>query len=194
MELSCEEISGTAPAVPAGAAWDEAFLRVESYLRAHHLESRVRLNQITTEIIHEAHQQSLANPDAEPVAVAMRCTHARIGAWFSHAGHNGDWSDERVRARGRLALVLKELPGRAANCFLSNDPGPSELPAVIASAVLRPGPELHLSNMPPAPLEFGFDEPSDPSTAKKSGWASVREAAGWIALVGIYGAAWAASH
>ncbi|HEY4247423.1 MAG TPA: hypothetical protein VGM64_11235 [Lacunisphaera sp.] len=194
MELSCEEISGAAPAMPAGPVWDEAFLRVESYLRAHHLESRVLLNRITTEIIRDAWQHSLANPGEEPVAIAMRCTHARIGAWFSRAGNHGDWSDERVRARGRLALVLKDLPGNSTSCFLSNDPIPAELPAILASGILLPGPELHLSNMSAAPLEFGFDEPSDPSTTKKSGWSTVREAAGWIALVGIYGAAWAASH
>jgi hypothetical protein len=48
--------------------------------------------------------------------------------------------------------------------------------------------------MPPAPLEFGFNDPADPSISQKSGWATMREAAGWLALVGIYGAAWAASH
>ncbi|MEO6993281.1 MAG: hypothetical protein ABI273_06610 [Lacunisphaera sp.] len=194
MVLSSEEISGAAPATPAGPAWDEAFLRVESYLRAHHLESRVRLNQITTEIIRDAFQQSRTNPGEAPVAVAMRCTQARIGAWFSRAGYKGDWSDERVRARGRLALVLKDLPGNTTSHFLSNDPVPPELPGLLAAGVLLPGPELQLINMPPAPLEFGFDAPSNPSTAQKSGWSSVREAAGWIALVGIYGAAWAASH
>jgi hypothetical protein len=194
MEFSCEEISGTAPAMPAGPAWDEAFLRVESYLRAHHLESRVLLNQITTEIIRDAFQKSLAVPGEEPVAIAMRATHARIGAWFARAGNNGDWSDERVRARGRLALVLKNLPESKAGSFLSNEPIPAEMPATLAGGVLQAGPELRLTNMPAAPLEFGFDEPSDPSTVKKSGWSGVREAAGWIALVGIYGVAWAASH
>jgi hypothetical protein len=194
MELSREEISGTALALPAGSAWDEAFLRVESYLRAHHLESRVLLNQITTEIIRDAYQKSLAAPGEEPVAIAMRATHARIGAWFARAGNNGDWSDERVRARGRLALVLKNLPGNNASRFLSNDPVPSALPAILEDGVLRAGPELRLTNMSATPLEFGFAEPSDPSTAKKSSWSGVREAAGWIALVGIYGVAWAASH
>src|ERR1700712_845670 len=192
MELSFAEISGAASPVPAGPAWDEAFLRVESYLRAHHLESRMLLNQIATEIIREAQQHALSKPGQEPVAIAMQTTHARIGAWFARAGNAGDWSDERVRARGRLALVLEDLPGSRPNCFLSADPVPPDLSAALAAGVLQPGPELRFSNMPPAPLEFGFEEPSEPSALKKSGWSTMREAAGWIAIVGLYGAAWAA--
>src|ERR1700712_5750223 len=99
MELSDAHISGNSTPAPAGPAWDEAFLRVESYLRAHHLESRVLLNQITTDIIQEAHQRALAHPEEEPVVAAMHTTHARIGAWFARAGNAADWSDERVRAR-----------------------------------------------------------------------------------------------
>lgn len=194
MELSGVENSGSFAPVSADPAWDEAFLRVESYLRAHHLESRVMLNQIATEIIRDARQRSLVAPDEEPVVAAMHATHARMGQWFARAGNTGDWSDERVRARGRLALVLGESPVRRQHCFLSNEEVPAEVASSLAAGVLRPSPELQLSNMPPAPLEFGFNDPTDPSMAQKSGWATMREAAGWLALVGIYGAAWAASH
>ena len=194
MDFSCAENPGSFAPVPVDPAWDEAFLRVESYLRAHHLESRVLLNQITAEIIREARQRALVHPGEEPVVAAMHATHARIGAWFASTGHGGDWSDERVRARGRLALVLEDLPGRRANCFLSNEPIPSDHSAALVAGVLQPGPELRLSNMPAAPLEFGFDEPAEASSPNRGGWSTIREAAGWIAIVGVYGAAWAASH
>ena len=194
MELSGVENSGSVAPVPSGPAWDEAFLRVESYLRAHHVESRVVLNQLATEIIRDARDRALLSPNEEPVVAAMQATQARMGAWFARAGNTGDWSDERVRARGRLSLVLGESPVRRQNCFLSLEEVPTEVAASLAAGVLRPNPELQLSNMPPAPLEFGFNDPVNPSIAQKSGWATMREAAGWIALVGIYGAAWAASH
>lgn len=194
MELSGVENSGSVAPVPSGPAWDEAFLRVESYLRAHHVESRVVLNQLATEIIRDARDRALLSPNEEPVVAAMQATQARMGAWFARAGNTGDWSDERVRARGRLSLVLGESPVRRQNCFLSLEEVPAEVAASLAAGVLRPNPELQLSNMPPAPLEFGFNDPVNPSIAQKSGWATMREAAGWIALVGIYGAAWAASH
>ena len=195
MQPSRIEISQpVAMPAPVDPAWDEAFLRVESYLRAHHLESRVLLNELATDIIREAREHAHANPGTAPVIAAMHVTHARIGAWFSRAGSAGDWSDTRVRAGGRLALVLVDLPGRWANCFLSTAPVPPELAAALASGVLRPGPELRISNMPPAPLAFGFNDPDEPNSPRKGAWLMLREAVGWLSVVGVFGAAWAASH
>lgn len=175
-------------------AWDEAFLRVESYLRAHHLESRVLLNQLATDIIQGARGRTLANPGEEPVAAAMHVAHTRIGAWFARAGNAGDWSDARVRVRGRLALVLADLPGRWADCFLAVEPVPPDLATALDSGVLQPGPVLRFSNMPPAPLEFGFNDPDVSSAHPQGGWLMLREASAWLAIVGLFGVAWAASH
>src|SRR4051812_43699354 len=133
MELSGVENTGSVAPVPMDPAWDEAFLRVESYLRAHHVESRVMLNQIATEIIQDARQYALANPGEEPVVAGMRAAHARIGAWFARAGNTGDWSDERVRARGRLSLVLGASPAERQNYFLSKEQVPTEVASSLVA-------------------------------------------------------------
>lgn len=192
VEVSLPVTPGPHPA----PAWDEAFLRVESYLRAHHLESRVQLNQVVTSIIREARERVPANPDEAPVSIAMQVAHARIGAWFAQAGNTGDWSDERVRVRGRLALVLAEMPGHRADYFLATAPLPPEFAAALARGALEPGPQLRFSNMPTAPLEFGFAE-SDGSDSRQhgGGWGpGLRGAAGWLLIAGLYGVLWAASH
>ena len=195
MPLSPAEISP--PVTPAHPCpkWDEAFLRVESYLRAHHLESRVLLNQLATDIIREAREHALAMPGEAPVTVAMQVTHTRIGAWFARAGSTGDWSEERVRVRGRLALVLAELPGHRADYFLTGEPLPPGLSAALTSGQLQAGPKLRFSNMPPAPLAFGFDDPDDPNSRNRGGgWPGVRAAAGWLLIAGFFGVVWAAAH
>ncbi len=181
-----------APPVPADAAWDEAFLRVESYLRAHHVESRVLLNELATAIIRVARART--RPGEAPVATAMHVTHTRIGTWFAQAGLGGDWSDERVRVRGRLALLLANVPALPANYFLATAPVPPGLASALASGVLRPGPEIRFTNMAAAPLEFGFDNPRDPNSSPPSRGELVRAAASWLSIVAIYGVAWAASH
>jgi len=178
----------------AAFAWDEAFLRVESYLRAHHIESRVLLNELATDIIREAHTQVFAHPGEEPVVVALQVTHARIGAWFARAGNPGDWSNERVREGGRLALVLANLPERWVNCFLSAEPVPPELAAALGTVVFQPGPDLHFCNMSAEPLEFGFDDQSGSNSFRNGGWSSMRAAVTWLLILSIYGSAWAASH
>lgn len=179
---------------PADPAWDEAFLRVESYLRAHHLESRMLLNQLATEIIAEARARAPGQPMEAPVTRAMHVTRVRIGAWCTRAGNEFDESNERSRAHGRLALVIANLTGRWSNHFLSAESVPPELSTAMASFQFQPGPELRFSNMPPAPLEFGFDETENPRAGKQGFRLLVRATSSWLVVVGLIGVAWAASH
>ena len=180
--------------VPPDPAWDEAFLRVESYLRAHHLESRVLLNQFATEIIVEARGREPAPRGGEAVACAMAVTYARIEAWFARVAKAGNSANERDRSHGRLALVIANLPGHWSNFFLSEETVPSELAAAMASFQFQPGPELRFSNMPTAPLEFGFEETGDPRAAMQGIWPLVRAASSSLLVAGLVGAAWAVSH
>jgi hypothetical protein len=180
--------------IPADPAWDEAFLRVESYLRSYGLESRVLLNRITLDIVHEARLRSLEGGGEHPVSLALRTTHVRIGKWFAHAGHSMDWEDERVRTQGRLALIVADLPGRWANHFLSAESVPAELAAAMGSFRMLPGPELRLGTMNPEPLEFGIMEPGLHPVAGRRFWAAARAAASWLVIFGFFGVAWAASH
>jgi len=183
------------PRPPLNPDWDEAFLRVESYLRAHQLESRMQLNEVVTDIIREARESLAHDGTGAPVATAMRVTHKRIGEWLARAGGEGDWaSDVRVRQRGRLSLVLGNVPGQWAGYFLSKDAVPPDLAADLAAGTLRPGPELKLTNMPPAPLEFGSSNPQGTISGRKKAWASVRDAGMWLLVMGFFGVAWAASH
>jgi hypothetical protein len=181
-------------AVTADPAWDEAFLRVGSYLRAHGLESLVLLNQITTEIIQEVRSRACGGWAGEPVVLSMELTHERIGNWYARTGQDVDWTNERMRAQGRLALVNADLPGRWPNYFLSSDPVPADLAGAIASFQLLPAPELYVSKMTPAPLDFGFQEPDDPRFPVEKTWPPVRTIASWLLIFGFFGVAWAASH
>lgn len=176
--------------VPFTADWDEAFLRVESYLRAHLLENRVLLNRLTAEIIEAARAVAVLHPEVPPVAVAMQVTHARIGAWMVEALGDGDWTDDRFRARARLSLLLADVPYRFPDKFLSLADLPPEVTAEMATRQLEPGPGLRRSGMPSAELEF----PAVPSVG--SSWvtfsrsAFARGALPWVAIVGTIGIAW----
>lgn len=181
-------------AIPADPSWDEAFLRVESYLRAHHLESRVLLNQLATRIIAETKPLAEGRPAGEIVTLAMGVAQARIGAWFAEVFGEGEGSDERLRARGRLALVLTDLPGRWSQHFLSTGPLPPELISAMRTCAFQPGPELRFTNMPPSAIDFAFGESSDPDRPAFQRAPFLRAATSWLVLVGLLGMAWAASH
>jgi hypothetical protein len=179
--------------IPADPAWDEAFLRVESYLRAYGLESRVLLNRIALEIVQEARARNLGGEDGDPVTLALEVTHARIGEWFARAGRDLDWANERTRSQGRLSLIVADFPGRWGNHFLSAEPVPAELAGAMSGFDMLPGPELRLSNMAPEPLEFGL-ESGDSRLPGGRFRVPARAAVSWLLIFGFFGAAWAASH
>jgi hypothetical protein len=181
------------PTGPADPAWDEAFLRVQSYLRAYGLESPVLLSQATSSLIEEARSRS-ALAQAEPVEIAMEVAQSRIGAWLAQAGYPIDAANEQISVQGRLALIISDLPGRWANHFLSPDPVPAKLSEAMATFQMLPGPEMRPSGMAPEPLEFGILEPGDSRLPNRRFWVPVRVLASWLLIFGLFGLAWAATH
>ena len=180
--------------VPVNAEWDDAFLRVESYLRAHQLDSRVLLNQLTTEILAAARALAAEHPHEAPVTLALQVAHARIGEWLVHALGEGDWADERFRARGRLAILMAQVPEKCPERFLSHNELPAELRERLAAAALQPGPELRLTRMPSAPLEFPLTAAVQEKWETFSSSVFFRSAASWIAIAGLAGFAWFATR
>jgi hypothetical protein len=192
-----ETLTASKPASAVAApdpAWDEAFLRVESYLRAHHIESRTLLNGLATMLIAKARQVAATQPGDEPVTVAMQVTNAEIGAWFARVLGEGDWSDERFRARGRLALLLTNLAEKYPHYFLSSEPLPADLAAAMRACTFQPGPEVRFSHMPPTPLDEIMGDASDPTRAPSAPRSLLRAACTWLILAGAIGFAWVSSH
>lgn len=176
--------------VSGDPAWDEAFLRVESYLRAHHLESRLQLNALTTRIVNEARALAAERPLENPVELAMHVLHLRLGAWFVRAFNEGDWADERFRARGRLALAMTSMGTRWPQHFLADDGVPGAITSTLKESTLQPGPEVRFSNMPPAPLEFPFGDDEKPAWQTFSRWPFLRGLATWLAIIALLAFAW----
>ena len=173
--------------------WDEAFLRVESYLHAHRVQSVVLLNQLTTEIIAEARARAEQQPGEPPVALAMRIAHERIASWFRSVVEDANWSEERLKARGRLALLMTNMSSSWSTQFLTSETISSELVQAMKKSTLQPGPEIRLSNMAPAPLEFAFGD-TDESAPLVNRWATYPAVAVSILLIGVMAAAWTATH
>ena len=182
-------------AVPASAEWDEAFLRVESYLRAHRIESRVQLNQLTTDLINAARTLATDHPEEPPVTLALQIAHARIGEWLVQAmGGQGDWADERFRARGRLAILLADIPRRNPEHFLQHEETTGIVQARLQQATLQPGPEVRHTRMPSTPLEFPLANLVEEKWETFNRSIFVRAATSWLLIASFLGVAWFATH
>lgn len=189
-----ERTAQPASALPVNPEWDDAFLRVESYLRAHQIESRVLLNYLTTDILTAARGLAVEHPAEAPVTLAINVTHARIGQWMVDALGEGDWADERFRARGRLALLMAEIPQRCPEKFLAHEELPAEIRAQLLAARLYPGPELRLASMPPSLLEFPLGEAVEEKWTTFSSSTFLRASMSWLVIASLCGVAWLATH
>lgn len=176
----------------AGPEWDEAFLRVESYLRAHRVESRLLLNRLASEIVTHARAQQPLHPGKDAVALAMHLAEQRLDAWFQSVLGPPEGSGEaHFGARGRLAVLMADVPTRWPAHFLSEQPPPPELIEAMRTSYLAAGPELAFSNMAPRPLDLG-------PVASVAGetWRTfrrlplLRSLVGWGLLIAAFVAAW----
>jgi hypothetical protein len=186
---------------PVGPAWDEAFLRVESYLRAHQIESRLVLNRLALEIVRAARTaaaQPAGMPAAlcDPVALAMREAERRTTAWFTRVlGDAVDPDDERLGTRGRIALVMADVPARWPQYFLAETPPPPELVEAMRAAYIEAGPELELTRMVPRPFDFGpIANVADEAWKTFARWPVLRAILGWLLFVGLLAALWYSTH
>ena len=183
-----------ASTLPIHADWDEAFLRVESYLRAHHIESRVLLNRLTSDILNAAQVLYPEQAGEAPVTLAIRVAQARIGEWLVHALGEGDWADERFRARGRLALLMAEIPQKHPEYFLASRELPGETKVRLATAKLLAGPDVRLAGMPPAPLEFPITEAVEERWTTFSRSTFFRASMSWLVIGTLASIVWLATR
>lgn len=181
--------------LPIDRAWDEAFLRVESYLRSHRLESRILISRLTTEIIRAAQAEAAGRPELVPVQVAMDVADRRMSAWFMRVLGEDVADEPRLGARGRLALVLADVPGRWPQYFLSDEAPPADMVAAMRSAYVEAGPQLRFSNMVPRPIDLGpIASAAGETWTTLRRWPLLRAVLGWVLIIGALAGIWAATH
>jgi hypothetical protein len=64
-------------------------------------------------------------------------------------------TDHMLSTRGRLALLIVDMPGKWQDQFLRPGPWPEEFVKAMRDAYLRAGPDFQLSKMAPRPLDLG---------------------------------------
>ena len=184
------QLPAPAPSAP-DPAWDEAYLRVESYLRAHQIDSRILLNGLTADIIRDARQRVRGPEDGEPVEVAMRIANERMASWFDNILGDETPSGERIGVRGRLALAMTDVPGRWPHYFLRPDPPPPEMVQAMRAAYIEAGPELQFSNMAPRPIDLGpIANVAGETWRTFQRWPVLRAIVGWMIILGLLAACW----
>lgn len=136
--------------------WNSAYVKVESYFHALNIRNRVLLGQMVLRVLERAKLRAVKEPERTATELAAEEMDHVVTEWFAEvlqvppAG-----KDQMLSTRGRLAMMLADLPGKWQDQFLRPGPWPEEFVTAMRETFFRSGPDFQLSKMAPRPLDLG---------------------------------------
>ena len=136
--------------------WNAAYVKVENYFHALRVRNKVLLGQLVLRVLDRAMRRAPAEPDRSATQLAAEEMDHLVTEWFGEVLQSpSSKADQTLSTRGRLALLLADMPGRWQEQFLRPGPWPEEFTTAMREAFLRAGPDFQLSKMTPRPLDLG---------------------------------------
>jgi hypothetical protein len=136
--------------------WNAAYVKVENYFHALRIRNKPLLGQIVLRVLERAQRRAPAEPDRSATELAAEEMDHLVTAWFAEVLQTSPvGTDQMLSTRGRLALLLADMPGKWQDQFLRPGPWPKEFVEAMRESFFRAGPDFQLSKMTPRPLDLG---------------------------------------
>lgn len=135
--------------------WNNAYSKVESYLHALRVRNKVLLGQLVALVLERAVQRSAGEPGRSATELAVEEMDRLVNEWFAQVLQAPPAGAEMLSTRGRMALLLADMPGQWQDQFLRPGPWPDEFVVAMRDSYLRAGPNFQLAQMTPRPLDLG---------------------------------------
>jgi len=136
--------------------WNAAYARVESYFHALRIRNKVLLGRLVIHVLKRAMLRAPKEPERSATALAAEEMDHVVTEWFAAVLQTpATGTDQMLSTRGRLALLLADMPGKWQDQFLHPGPWPKEFVVAMRQAYLQAGPDFQLSRMTPRPLDLG---------------------------------------
>jgi len=136
--------------------WNDAYAKVESYFHALRIRNKVLLGRMVIHVLKRAMRRATQEPQRPTTELAAEEMDLVLTEWFAQVLQEpAGGADHMLTTRGRLALLLADMPGKWQEQFLRPGPWPEEFVRSMREAYLRAGPDFQLSKMTPRPLDLG---------------------------------------
>ena len=136
--------------------WNAAYVKVENYFHALRVRNKALLGQLVLRVLERAMRRAPAEPDRSATKLAAEEMDRLVVEWFAAVLQEAPANaDQMLTTRGRLALLLADMPGRWQEQFLRPGPWPQEFVNAMRETYFRAGPDFQLSKMAPRPLDLG---------------------------------------
>ncbi|HWD91280.1 MAG TPA: hypothetical protein VG938_02925 [Verrucomicrobiae bacterium] len=136
--------------------WNAAYAKVESYFHALRIQNKVLLGRLVIHVLKRAMRRAPQESQLSATELAAEEMDAVVTEWFGQVLQEAPMSaNHMLSTRGRLALLLVDMPGKWQEQFLHPPPWPEEFIKAMREAYLRAGPDFQLVKMAPRPLDLG---------------------------------------
>jgi hypothetical protein len=136
--------------------WNAAYAKVESYFHALRIRNKVLLGRMVIHVLKRAMRRAPQEPRRSVSELAAEEMDLVVTEWFSQVLQESPaGTDHMLSTRGRLALLIADMPGKWQDQFLKPGPWPEAFVKAMRDAYLRAGPDFQLAKMAPRPLDLG---------------------------------------
>jgi hypothetical protein len=136
--------------------WNAAYVKVENYFHAMRVRNKVLLGQLVLRVLERAMRRAPSEPNRSATQLAAEEMDHLVIEWFAAVLQEAPANaDQMLTTRGRLALLLADMPGKWQDQFLRPGPWPEEFVGTMRETYLRAGPDFQLSKMTPRPFDLG---------------------------------------
>jgi len=136
--------------------WNGAYAKVESYFHALRIRNKPLLGQLVLRVLERARRRAPAELNCSATQLAAEEMDRIVTEWFSEVLQTSPTNtDQTLSTRGRLALLLADMPGKWQDQFLRPGPWPEAFTSAMRETFFRAGPDFQLSKMTPRPLDLG---------------------------------------
>ena len=136
--------------------WNAAYVKVENYFHALRIRNKPLLGQMVLRVLERAQRRAPAELQRSATELAAEEMDKFVTDWFAEVLQTSPTgTDQMLSPRGRLALLLADMPGKWQDQFLRPGPWPQEFVEAMRESFFRAGPDFQLSKMAPRPLDLG---------------------------------------
>jgi hypothetical protein len=122
--------------------WNAAYVKVENYFHALRIRNKPLLGQLVLRVLERAQWRAPDEPDRSATQLAAEEMDHLVTEWFSEVLQTPPTkADQTLSTRGRLALLLADMPGKWQEQFLRPGPWPQEFVSAMRESFLQAGPD-----------------------------------------------------
>jgi len=136
--------------------WNAAYAKVESYFHALRVRNKILLNRLVIHVLKRAMRRAPQEAGCSASELAAEEMDHVVTEWFADVLQRpATGTDQMLSTRGRLALLLADMPGKWQEQFLRPGPWPQEFLDAMRKTFVQAGPDFQLSKMTARPLDLG---------------------------------------